>query len=78
MSMRYLLLAVAAACVGSVLAARPQLPYAVVESHGPPQRWRRLDPAPKDRMFQVKIGLKQAGFDELERVLYQGGTPRFP
>jgi tripeptidyl-peptidase-1 len=78
MNLSYLLLALISVCAASGFAARSQLPYAVVESHGPPPQWKKLGLAPKDRMFQMKIGLKQDGFDELERTLYQGGTPRLP
>jgi hypothetical protein len=76
MSLRFLSFAVISACAVSVFAATQQS-YAVVESHGPPTQWKRLGPAPKDKIFQMKIGLEQEGFGELERELYQGRTPRF-
>jgi tripeptidyl-peptidase-1 len=78
MSLRCLLLAVISACAVGASTARPQLQYAVVERNEAPQQWKRLGPAPKEKMFQMKIGLEQSGFDDLERELYQGETPRFP
>jgi tripeptidyl-peptidase-1 len=78
MSLRCLLLAVLSVGAASVFADRNKLSYAVVESHEPPQQWKRLGSAPSDKMFQMKIGLEQSGFDELERELYQGETHRFP
>jgi hypothetical protein len=76
MSLRVLSLALILARAVNVFAARTPSSYAVVESHGPPQQWKRLGPAAKDKIFQMKIGLKQSGFDALERTLYQGRMPR--
>jgi tripeptidyl-peptidase-1 len=46
-------------------------PYAVKGSHPVPPRWERLDRAHPDHPIELRIGLKQSEFDELERQLYE-------
>lgn len=46
-------------------------PYAVKGSHPVPPRWERLDRAHPNTPIELRIGLKQGDFDELERQLYE-------
>jgi hypothetical protein len=51
---------------------RVRTPYAVRESHLVPRKWSRVGPAPANHIFNLRIGLKQGNFNELERHLYKG------
>lgn len=65
-------LAAAQAVVGSPVKARS--PYAVKETHNVPRKWTKIGiPAP-EHMVNLKIGLKNKRFNELERRLYEGKT----
>lgn len=46
--------------------------YGTKDEHYVPRAWRRIGPAPGDHMIRLQIGLKQSGFSELERHLYEG------
>jgi tripeptidyl-peptidase I len=47
-------------------------PYAVKGSHPVPPRWERIDRAHPDHPIELRIGVKQSQFDDLERQLYEG------
>jgi tripeptidyl-peptidase I len=66
-----------AALVAPSLAAtiKSRSPYAVKGSHPVPPRWERVDRAHPDHPIELRIGLKQSQFDELERQLYQSKKP---
>lgn len=49
--------------------------YTVKDSHHVPRSFSRIRPAPKDHIINLKIGLKQSKFDELERHLYEVSDP---
>lgn len=56
--------------VGSPVKARTL--YAVKETHNVPRKWTKIGiPAP-DHSINLKIGLKNKKFHELERHLYEG------
>ena len=64
-----------AALFAGLVASSPlriRSPYAVKETHLPPSKWRNIGPAPVDHVVNLKIGLKQSQFDELERHLREG------
>ncbi len=46
-------------------------PYVVKGSHPVPSRWERMDRADPDHPVELRIGLKQSEFNELERQLYE-------
>ena len=46
--------------------------YAVKDSHNVPKQWSRIGSAPTGHWINLKIGLKQSRFDELEKHLYEG------
>lgn len=46
--------------------------YAVKDSHGIPNRWTRVGPAPTRHTVQLQIGLRQGNFSGLEKHLYEG------
>ena len=50
----------------------PRHSYAVKDSHNVPKQWSELGPAPSGHWINLKIGLKQSRFDELEKHLYEG------
>ena len=58
------------AALGSPLHSRHS--YAVKDSHNVPRQWSKLGPAPAGHWINLKIGLKQSRFDELEQHLYEG------
>ncbi|TAQ87514.1 hypothetical protein B7494_g4153 [Chlorociboria aeruginascens] len=49
--------------------------YAVKETHRAPRRWVQLGRAPREKMLNLHIGVKQAQFGELERHLYEVSDP---
>ena len=55
--------------LASVIESRS--PYAVKGSHPVPPRWERIDRADPDQLIELRIGLKQSEFEELERQLYE-------
>lgn len=57
-------------CLASSINART--PYQVKSSHPVPRQWQKLDRAPADHRLEMRIGLKQSRFNELERELYEG------
>lgn len=50
----------------------PASTYAVKESHFVPRSWIRVGSAPADHNINLRIGLTQGRFDELEKSLYEG------
>jgi tripeptidyl-peptidase-1 len=46
--------------------------YEVKERHHVPRQWMRIGEAPGGHLIQLQIGLKQEGFEELERHLFEG------
>lgn len=62
--------ALASVVLAGPLNARKE--YAVRDSHIVPPGWKRIDRVPSDHYINLHIGLRQSGFDELERTLYQG------
>lgn len=50
----------------------PASTYAVKESHFVPRSWIRIGSAPSDHTINLRIGLTQGQFDELEKSLYEG------
>lgn len=67
-----LLAAGAASQLAQASPIRARSPYVLKESHNVPAKWSRLMPAPKNHMIELRIGVKQGDFDELENQLYQG------
>ena len=63
-------LCTADAALGSPLQSRHS--YAAKDSHNVPKQWSRLGSAPTSHWINLKIGLKQSRFDELEKQLYEG------
>ncbi|KPI46085.1 Tripeptidyl-peptidase sed2 [Cyphellophora attinorum] len=49
--------------------------YSIKSEHPVPAQWQKLDRAPADHRLDMRIGLKQANFDELERQLYDVSSP---
>lgn len=47
-------------------------PYAVKDSFHVPAKWSRVEDADADHMIELRIGVKQGDFTELERHLYEG------
>lgn len=71
-----ILLAVAAgtlSALGSPINARS--PYAVKGSHPVPNGWTQMYRAAGDQLMELRIGLKQGNFKELEKQLFQGKCP---
>lgn len=50
----------------------PASTYQVKESHFVPRSWSRIGSAPADHTINLRIGLTQSRFDELEKSLYEG------
>ncbi|TLD31936.1 putative aspartic-type endopeptidase [Venturia nashicola] len=53
----------------------PASTYAVKESHSVPKSWTRVASAPADHTINLRIGLTQGRFDELEKILYEISDP---
>lgn len=51
---------------------RPRSPFIIKESHPVPTKWTEIGPAAADHAIELRIGLKQSQFAELERHLYEG------
>lgn len=66
-----LLLAVSALAAAHVAAS----PYRLKERVPEPRNWIKREPAPAEHVVSLKFGLHQAGFDELERHLYEVSDP---
>jgi tripeptidyl-peptidase-1 len=47
-------------------------PYAIKETHFVPTKWERIGEAPGNHVVNLRIGLKQSRFEELERHLWEG------
>ena len=71
-------LLIAAQAIATPLKSRT--PYVVKETHGIPRKWESVGRAPGDHILQLKIGLKQDRFTELEQHLHEGDYtyPRTP
>lgn len=54
---------------------RARTPYVVKDSHLLPSKWKEVGPASPSHKIQLRVGLKQDQFHELERQLYEGLTP---
>lgn len=48
----------------------------VKDYHKAPRRWENVAPAPGDHVLNLRIGLVQGNFQELERQLYEVSDPR--
>ena len=59
----------------SASSIRSRTPYALKSEHPIPSQWRKLDRAPADHQVELRIGLVQAKFQDLERELYEGKLP---
>jgi hypothetical protein len=68
------LMALLLVCAGTVLGAKEKKRegYGVKERHHVPRQWKRIGDAPGGHLIQLQIGLKQEGFEELERHLFEG------
>lgn len=69
------------ACTLPLLAAAANAPrsgYSVKSSHPVPPQWKQLDRAPADHRLELRIGLKQDKFKQLERELYEVSSPSHP
>jgi len=55
---------------------RARTPYVVKDSHTVPARWTEVGPASPAHKIELRIGLKQDQFHELERHLYEGESIR--
>lgn len=64
------LLLVAAVVTASPM--RPRADYGIKEKFHVPRGWSRLGPAPAEHVINLRIGLKQGQFAELEKHLYEG------
>ena len=64
----------ALAAVQAVIATpvRSRTAYQVKERHFAPRKWQKLARAPSDHVIDLRIGVRQSNFDELERRLYEG------
>lgn len=51
---------------------KPRTPYKVKSNHPIPSQWQKLDRAPADHRLEMRIGLTQSRFNDLERELYEG------
>jgi tripeptidyl-peptidase I len=49
--------------------------FKVKERHLLPRNWRPVARAPRAQTVNLKIGVKQGRFEELERQLYEGENP---
>ncbi|KAF2671016.1 tripeptidyl-peptidase 1 precursor [Microthyrium microscopicum] len=67
------------AILSSIAQSTPVQPrkyeYSVKELHNPPRKWTRVGPAPSDAILNLNIGMKMAGWGELERHLYEVSDP---
>lgn len=73
-----LLAAVSFACSASGKSVRSRTPYAVKDTHTLPSKWKEIGPASGAHKMELRIGLKQDQFHELERHLYEGTTVLSP
>jgi len=46
--------------------------FQLKESHTQPRKWRRVCQAPSDQIINLRIGLRQGKFEELQRHLQEG------
>ena len=51
---------------------RRRSPLVVKDAINVPAVWSRVGSGPADHIIELRMGLKQANFDELERHLYEG------
>jgi len=47
-------------------------PYVVKDTFNVPAKWTNLGPAPEDHVVELRIGVKQGDFEQLEKTLYEG------
>lgn len=67
----FLAAAVAAqAAFGSLIKSRS--PFAIKEKHTLPSRWKLVGKPDADHTVELRIGVKQGNFPELEKRLYEG------
>jgi tripeptidyl-peptidase I len=59
----------------SVGAIEPRSAYKVKSDHPVPSQWNRVDRAPSNHLLELRIGLTQAKFRDLERDLYEVSSP---
>lgn len=73
MTMRLLsvLLSVSLASLAVAAPAHQDCPHKVKESVPPPRGWAKATPAPPNLVIDLRIGLPQPNFAELERHLYE-------
>lgn len=66
------MLCVVTLAFGSAVSAAPKgCAHKVKESVSPPRGWTKAAPAPADHTIELRIGLPQPNFSELERHLYE-------
>ncbi|KZV63258.1 tripeptidyl peptidase A [Peniophora sp. CONT] len=61
--------------VSALAAHAAATPYRLKERVPEPRNWIKREPAPAEHVVSLKFGLHQAGFDELERHLYEVSDP---
>jgi tripeptidyl-peptidase-1 len=59
-------------CVDTASGKEEREGYGVKDRHHVPRQWRRIGEAPGEHLILLQIGLKQEGFEELERHLFEG------
>jgi len=55
---------------------RARTPYAAKDSHSVPARWTEVGTPSPAHKIELRIGLKQDQFHELERHLYEGESTK--
>ena len=73
--MRTALLSLLCAVSSALAAPHKRGEYAVKDRHAAPAQWKQLARAPKEHVVEMRIGLKQHKFEELERQLYEVSDP---
>lgn len=65
------LVSASVALAGEVQSRWKESPHKLKEQVIPPHRWQKVRPASPNHTIQLKIGLVQPNFAELERHLYE-------
>lgn len=65
------LVSASVALAGEVQSTWKECPHKLKEQVIPPHRWEKVRPAPPEHRIELKIGLVQPNFAELERHLYE-------
>lgn len=64
-----------ALALSATAAIESRSPYAVKGSHPVPRGWEAVDRAPASHPIELRIGLKQDRFEDLDRQLYEVSDP---